>query len=434
MLWSDDEDRFYSVFSLDSNYEKNNKIKPRLYYSYSETYEKMNFPDFTDVFDMEKNGIHTAYTILNYDKMGASFDDAMAIRQFRSVVMEYPEKRLLSMSLPKSIPSHLFFDKLGNDFYELYANEKIEGNLLHLFYDRRLNRWEIATKRAVGGVYSFFHYKKKEVGTRRVKVRDMFLDALRVPRKTRFSDLTILNGLSKDHCYSFILQHPENPIIMPIYRPALYLIAVFLILPISKKAVSVSPPVYEEWSELRDIPVIQFPARYCCNSEKEYTEWYKSRSVNYSSAGIVLRNLKTGDHCVITNPVYEKMLKWRENSNIHSLQYQYLALRRIGKLNDFLAFFPKHKTDFAEFYEEYKTFVHEIHTLYMSKYVNKEKTQISDKYLYFIDDLHKSVYLPGFRNKNRPKVTVASVFEYFNKMEPEQLLYILNYDHRKFLQ
>jgi hypothetical protein len=320
------------------------------------------------------------------------------------------------------------FAGFGRPWFPPFANEKIEGTLIHLFYDYRISQWEIATKRAVGGVYHLFHYKKKEISYKKTKVRDMFLDALRMPRKTNFSELRILDGLSRDNSYSFILQHPENPIVFPIERPALYLIGVFSILTVSNIAISISPTVYETWPCFRDIPVIQFPKRYTGN----YRDYFSGAS-NYSISGIVVQNFQTGEHCVIANPLYEKMLKWRENSNINVLQYQYLALRRIGKTADFLVFFPKYKDEFGMFFADYKQFVVEIHGYYMSKYVRKERTQISGKYLYFVDDLHKSVYLRLVNARiggEKPKMTRAMVFEYFNKMEPEQLLYVLNYDQR----
>lgn len=435
----EDEDRCYAIFSLGMRHEKHSKIKPKLYHSYSETYENMNCPEYTDVYELEKGGKCEEYMIFNYDKLTFCFDEPLTTRQYRSIIMSYPEKQMLSFSLPKSLTPDVFFERNIEHSQEIYASEKIEGALIHLFYDYRINRWEIATKRAVGGVYHFFNYKKKDGWFKKSKVRDLFMDALRIPRKTKFSELRLFDELSKDYCYSFVLQHPENRIVLPIVRPTLYLIAVFLTLPISNIAVSISPRLYETWEQIRNIPVIQFPESYHeTYSLTIYKKWYLNREPDYNTAGIVVRNLRTGDHCSVKNPMYEKMLKWRGNSNAHALQYQYLALRRIGKLADYLAFFPKHKSEFSQFFDEYKKLVCDVHGFYMEKYVRKEKTQISDKYLYFVDDLHKNVFLPLLnkwrldRSRAKPKMIRSMIFDYFNKMEPEQLLYIFNYDQRKY--
>jgi hypothetical protein len=223
----EDEDRCYAIFSLGMRYEKHNKIRPKLYHSYSETYENMNFPEYTDVYELEKSGKREEYMIFNYDKMTFCFDEPLTTRQYRSIIMSYPEKQLLSFSLPKSMTPDVFFERNIEYSQEIYASAKIEGALIHLFYDYRINRWEIATKRAVGGVYHFFNYKKKDGWFKKSKVRDLFLDALQIPRKTKFSELRLFDELSKDYCYSFVLQHPENRIVLPIVRPTLYLIAVF---------------------------------------------------------------------------------------------------------------------------------------------------------------------------------------------------------------
>jgi hypothetical protein len=457
LLKTEENNGNIAIFSLDPNSdEKSKKLSTKTYLSYSIAYEQLKHPDYIDIIELEKMKKYTEYKIINYDKHSFCFDESILIRRYRSVIFTHPDRQLLSFSFPKSQPSEYFFEKNNSINETIYASEKIEGILLHLFYDYRIKQWEIATKRAIGGVYHLFHYKKKDLCQKKSKVRDLFLDALCIPRKTNFMDITMFDELSKDYNYSFILQHPENRIVFPIVRPTLYLIGVFLTLSLSNVAISISPEVYESWDCFRSIPVIQFPKRFegftptLCHEDNglisgsSSVQWLKNwysiaGSEDYNTMGIVARNLRTGDQCVIKNPVYEKMLKWRENSNINTIQYQYLALRRISKTNDFLAFFPKYKSEFAAFFEDYKQFVLRVHGYYMSKYARKEKTQISDKYLYFVDDIHKNVYLSlvnkWYRDKTleKPKITCRLVFEYFNKMEPEQLLYILNYDQRKFV-
>jgi predicted RNA-binding protein len=66
------------------------------------------------------------------------------------------------------------------------------------------------------------------------------------------------------------------------------------------------------------------------------------------------------------------------------------------------------------------------------------------KYVVHIQNIHKELYLPmmrAFSQKNRrnsttnpirrPKLTQAMILQYFDRVEPREMLYILNWDMRE---
>ena len=86
--------------------------------------------------------------------------------------------------------------------------------MINVFWDSNIGlsgAWEISTRNTVGAESSF--YKSPNSKT----FRTMFLEAA-------INNNLDLDSLNKNFCYSFVLQHPENRIVVPFKAPQLYLI------------------------------------------------------------------------------------------------------------------------------------------------------------------------------------------------------------------
>ena len=57
----------------------------------------------------------------------------------------------------------------------------------------------------------------------------MFMECLQASENEGLNDLSIMDSFSKSHVYSFVMQHPDNHIVIPVARPQLYLTHVFKI-------------------------------------------------------------------------------------------------------------------------------------------------------------------------------------------------------------
>lgn len=419
----------YAFFKVeDAELKKNQKVKNRLYNCVSSDENNI-----LTVFDPRGKYItQTLYTVLNYDKTTVCFDEPLKTRQCRSVVLSYPENKLLSFSPPKSLTSNEFQKRYPSaDNEDIYVNEQIEGTLLHLFYDERIDSWEIATKKAVGGNYRTFYYKNPKM--QKTSVRNMFLDALAVPHNTDFKDIDSLKWLSKDYSYCFVLQHPENHIVFSINHPALYLIAVYDVLPVSKRVVSIPPLMYETWTSFKNIGLFRFPKQIQLNNYEEIEEYYENLN-DYNSMGLVITNLHNGEHFTIKNPIYKNATGF-DKSFMNSLHYQYLCFYRMGKTTELLEYFPKYKSEFDYFYKQRKEFINQLHEFYMTKYVWKLRTHLlnEDKYMYIADVLHK-IHLQSLSKHSQSviKITKPWISEYLSKKDPTELIFLLNYDLRRF--
>lgn len=375
-----------------------------------------------------------SYLILNADVNEWNTNDTLEKEAdiYHSVILEYPSKRLLSFAPPQNLEYSDGFSSFVGENNEIYINEFVEGTFIHLFYDSRISSWEIATKRAIGGNYSYFHIPGKE----NITYRQMIIEAFR-EKDISFNQLPFLEYLPKNHCYSFVLQHPANHIVIPIETPKMYLVSVYEIDTDKNTATFISPWEYQSWSIFTDLKdgILYFPKTYniCNENMNEYLhliQLYASIHTPYTHMGLMFTNLNTGKRCSIINPNYEEMCKVR--GNYTNIQYQYLCLRRINKVMNFLIFFPQYKSLFYEYKTQMDTFIQNIHQCYISYYINKSGVYISKKYFSIIYTLHHSVFLPsvtaslqsGIYEKIIIKQSVIK--EYLNQMDPGKLLHILN--------
>ena len=115
-------------------------------------------------------------------------------------------------SPPKSLDKDMFINYYKEN--ECIAEEFIEGTMINLFYDSSINKWEISTKSSVGGNIKFF------------KNQPLFSELF----KDVCEHLGVnVENFDKNYCYSFVMQHPDNNIVIPIIEKSLYLVAVYQI-------------------------------------------------------------------------------------------------------------------------------------------------------------------------------------------------------------
>ena len=374
---------------------------------------------------------NTSYLILNYIKDILCFDDSFnAI--YRSVVCSFPEKKILGFSPPKSIKYDHFMEKYPEIDESIIVNEIVEGVMMNLFYDDRIQSWQISTKKSIGGNYCYKSPNQLENSNSNSKTFiQMFLEALKCPsKKCQLNDNIIIETLPKQYSYSFVLQHPNNKIILSIKEPKLYLVGVYEFS--GNRVIEIPSNIYEEWDIFLNISgIIHFPEKLDETRYDDLIENYCSKYTRNIKPGIMLKNSKTGDRSKIINHVYYKRKKNRiYNPNT---QYQFLCINHIGKIEDFLKYFPVCKKQFRIFKIEYAEFINEIHRCYMLKYIEKSFPDISPKYLIHVEKIHNEIYLPSLHSNMKMKIDKYVVKKYVENIEPGDLLFYLNYDNRQYL-
>jgi len=372
-----------------------------------------------------------AYKIIRYDKTMLNDSLQSVFGLCRSIIAN-SKNEIVCFSPPKSIKASEFISKypiLSSNMDCLVAEEFVEGTMINVFWDKMFGLdggWELATRNIVGATNSF--YKSPKGKTFRV----MFLEALKYCKFT-------LDDLEKDKCYSFVLQHPENRIVVPFEHPQLYLVAIYRI---QNKITHL-----EHYGQIHDIQIdrvnyidfynkliingstIKVPTQYSINSYQELVNTYASMNTPYHILGVVLHNTETGERTKIRNPVYEEVRQLRGNQP--KLQYQYLSLRKEGKVGDFLKYYPEEKKTFSQFREQLHLFTNTLYQNYITCYIKKEKPLIefSEQYRTHMFHIHHN-YLTELKEK---KLYVNNTFvqKYVNQLNTTLLMYCLNFHMRK---
>jgi len=358
------------------------------------------------------------YKVIRYNKTSLCYDNIPTYGIYRSVIVNSYDK-IVSFSPPKSINADSFIKKYNTKTDSLVAEEFVEGTMINVFWDSKIGlsgAWEISTRNTVGATSSF--YKSPNSKT----FRTMFLEA------ATHNNL-VLESLNIHFCYSFVLQHPENRIVVPFKSPQLYLISMYIIDDSIRENIKVYSVDKSNFLSLHPNTTIKIPTVYDWNTYTDLIDKYASMNTSYDILGVVIHNNETGERTKIRNPIYEQVRQLRGNQP--KLQYQYLSLRKEGKVSDFLKYYPENKNEFSIFRDQIHLFTNTLYSNYVSCYIKKEKPLIefSEQYRTHMFNIHK-LYLDELKDK-KMYVTNTVVIKYVNNIHPSLLMFCLNYQMRK---
>jgi hypothetical protein len=358
------------------------------------------------------------YKVIRYNKSTLCYDNIPTYGIYRSVIVN-SDNKIVSFSPPKSLNADCFIKKYNTKTNSLIAEEFVEGTMINVFWDSKIGlsgAWEISTRNTVGATSSF--YKSPNSKT----FRTMFLEA------AAHNSLD-LDSLHKNFCYSFVLQHPENRIVVPFKLPQLYLISMYIIDDSIRDNIKVYSVDKSNFLSLHPNTTIKIPEVYNWTTYADLIDKYASMNTSYDILGVVIHNNETGERTKIRNPVYEQVRQLRGNQP--KLQYQYLCLRKEGKVSDFLKYYPENKNEFSIFRDQIHLFTNTLYSNYISCYIKKEKPLIefSEQYRTHMFNIHKH-YLDELKDK-KMYVTNTVVIKYVNNIHPSLLMFCLNFQMRK---
>jgi hypothetical protein len=399
------------------------------------TYNLSEIPGFNDLLKPDYNNTlnldilklnkiqcrtnNSYYNVIRYDKNFLCVDLISSYGLCRSVIIN-STNQVVSFAPPKSYNADVFIKKYSENTHGIEAQEFLEGTMINVFFDPNIGvtgSWEISTRNTVGATSSFFKSSNSKT------FRQMFMEAATECKLD-------INKLEKELCYSFVLQHPENRIVVPFSKPQLYLVGVYKI---NNRPNNVTIDFFDAqeykqiFSELGTL--VKFPQIYEFNKYSELIEKYGSMNTSYDIVGVVIYNKNTGERSKIRNPVYEQVRNLRGNQP--KLQYQYLYLRKEGKVKDFLKFYPENKKEFSVFRDQVHLFTNTLYTNYVSCYIKKEKPLIefSEQYRSHMFNIHQ-LYMNELREK-KLFINNTVVQKYVNELHPSLLMYCLNFQMRK---
>jgi len=257
------------------------------------------------------------YKIVKYAKDVLVDDLVGSYGLLRSVIVN-SDDNVVSFAPPKSTSCEKFMMMYPQKTSSIIAEDFIEGTMINVFYD---SVWRIATRSTVDANVAFYNVSNNtststslsEAKEKSMTFSEMFFDACSA---NNFN----ITSLNPDFCYSFVLQHPNNRIVVPVKSPQLYLVEVYQIVNGESVVVNVhthNVRSHGQWSST----TVLFPERYEFTSYSELIDKFASPNTPYHIMGIVIKNKDTNLRTKIRNPIYEEIRHLRGNQS--KLQYQY---------------------------------------------------------------------------------------------------------------
>jgi len=277
----------------------------------------------------------------------------------RSAIYDEDGSLVVFSPLSGDSPSGYFEDATLKP--EIRLEKYVEGTMINLFFHN--NEWVIATKNSVGGNNSFYIIGH----TRQMSFRTMFDECCQ-------SNNIVLDNLNTRYIYSFVMQHTNNRIINKFDNNQLYLIAVYA---------KPDEPYPESISMVKDVktamPELGFSENTSVKTPDVFDETSKdiiekkfaTPYTDYLVMGVHMFNTVTGTRSKLRNPAYEELKKLRGNQA--KVEYHYIALRKQGRVDEFLDFFPEYTDDFNTFECKIQNFQHSLFEKYNECYLNKKK-------------------------------------------------------------
>ena len=359
--------------------------------------------------------------LIKYNKKELTISNESTLGLFRSVITD--GKKILSFAPPKSINFDFFCQT--NSFDSCVIEEFVEGTMINLFWNPTTDDWNIATRSNIGANCKYNMSSQKTF-------RYMFLDAMN--RQQLEFDM-----FDKKNCYSFVLQHPENRIVLPINEPKIVLTNVFrcetkddqhivkklnqddFLIPFDEQypggKYKLSTPLIIKSNEV--------------NSWESLIDYYSSDNLDYKIQGVIIYSDygNGANRSKFRSKNYEMVKNLKGNTP--KLQYQYLHLRQTNKVRDFLKYYPEYKEDFSNLRNEIHDYTNQLYKNYIDCYIHKTKSVKEYPYNFktHMFNLHK-LYLDELKQQKK-YVSKAVVVSYVNSLHPARAMYSINYKYNK---
>ena len=352
--------------------------------------------------------------VLKYVKNKLTTENINSLGLFRSIIVD-EKGDILSYAPQKSLKFDIFSQT--NQYDKCYIQHFPEGTMINVFFDKHTDDWEISTRSSIGAKCNF----NMDI---RITYRYMFLEAM------NHSGLEF-DHLDKTFCYSFVLQHPKNRIVVPISQPAIILTNKYKIennIVYTNNDITIPRISKLTMYNIND-ETMSKSLNYTGSSWNDITEHFFSSNLPYQLQGIVLYNIK-GERAKIRNKNYEEVKHLRGNSP--KLQYQYYNLRQQGLVRDFLKYYPEHKQEFSDFRRDLHKYTSQLYQNYINCFIKKQKS-LKDYPYQFKTHMYKlqELYINELKLDGK-FVNKGVVIEYINTLPPPRLMHSINYIKKQF--
>ena len=372
-----------------------------------------NYPIQTVVATVQRTQ-HRSYCMLNCDDNFICYNDIYT-GLYNSVVFSFPERELISYSPSKSITYEYFKNLFPIMTRDIMICEHIDGVMVQLFYDQRIQEWEIATSDVVGGSNRYLCNGNTKT------IKQIFVEALGGVNHD-LKSLPFLEYFPINCSFSFIIKIDEKSTAIP----ECYLISIYYVNDLLPNTIQyIHDTTYKAWSCIECINgLIKYPKKYVFatyNELEEDVEFLHDKhkyTITHLKSG-VKTNLQTVEYTI------QERIKKSKKEDV----YRFICLNRIDNTNNIGTIFPVLRTSIAQNKATYELFIGYIHKIYRDYFIKKSLCELPMKYKKYILNIHKICYIQKIKKNNKKPIVMRSdIKTYFNAKMPHELytlMYIL---------
>lgn len=359
-----------------------------------------------------KNGIHklrvvvpsnSRFGIVRYVKEYSDFTQPET-PYFRSIVFDKTNGKVVSVAPQKSVsPVNNWKQPDVGDWSNVdRVEEFIDGTMINIFQVAGDSTITIATRSRVGGNTTFYEGGAtfEEMLRDTSPTLDTFFEEKQEGVYSRF--------------VSLVLQHPMNRIVVPVAKPAIYVIHTGVIkddgsIHLNNQAFSQYRPLTHDVEKMKSIGL----QNYLRNLEVNH---------GIKTQGVVVY-MKDGTRARYRTHLYEHVRRIRGNE---SQTYERFArLRREAAFEKYLQYYPEEKDVFYQMEGRLRSQTRNLFTMYMNVFV-KRAQKYDDcpwPFKHHVSILH-NLYKLTLKGQNQ-KVDLQFVISYVNRLLQEDMNNIL---------
>lgn len=335
--------------------------------------------------------------ILKYDKRNQNCNFNNEFTRFcRGLVIEKNTRKIICSPPEKSINFTNLMSTNVSDWTSIVGEDFVDGTMINLFnYNQE---WHISTRSRIGANCRWLGSKT---------FNEMFDDAK--------GSLDFKN-FDSNYCYTFVLQHPDNRIVMKYNKADIILVQMRNMNTYETLDNSVAYNMLKE----KGIE-IYIPYRYGFQNIEQITDCITAMSWEYQ--GLVFKS--NGFRYKLRNEQYNYVKNLRGNNS--KAFYNYLELRNNKMVKHYLQYFPESEEEFREYRNLVNNKTQDLHIYYIDYRIRKNITleQIPYEFRPLLYELH------GFHLNQGVKITFDFVKNYFNNLPIKKIIFVVNYQKNK---
>ncbi len=315
------------------------------------------------------------------------------VRECNGLILEKSTFKILCYTFEKCEDGLTLPESLDKD--NLFIEKALEGTLVRYYCHN--DKWILSTKKCIDSAKSRWISEKS--------FYELFLDCV----KNVCFDVNLLN---KNYCYSFLILHNDNNIVVKYKSPMLYHIST------------------RDMTTLKEmnhsIGINTISKEYIKREDIDDTIKMIMETQSLDIEGYIFVNAN-GKRWKLRTPIFNRARELWGNTN--NRIFRYIELRKdTNLLHEYLIYFPEDKYDFMNYEQKISAVANDISHYYSEKHILKKDIKIPFYYAKFIYKIHGEFF------KDKVKVNYNRIMIDLLQVDTKQMCHMINNYEKSFFQ